>query len=370
MEKYDIVNGLAWEFGFRRYLEICSPSTGGKFRFVDASLFDARDRLMYRCPDDFADGLDINFRTAADNSHEMIRQLDATLSMDARYDIILVDPYHTYRESLLDLRGAMCLLRPGGILVVHDCNPTDPKIASPNFVPGDWCGVTYQAFVDFVLGVRCAAYCTVDDDYGCGVVFGAGARVPEAWRGARPAEALALDWTACRDDDDRRFAFFQRHRSALLNLVSVGRFQAVHPFTRFAHPASEVADNGRQGDPHLVANGQRIDAVQVGERGWEFLIPVGTRSLHLRSGRAQPGVAGAPHDRRQAGLCLTSLMAQVGDVMTTLPLDHPRLGQGLYEPERAGASMWRWTRGDTPLPMSLLGGGRMPVILFVQANNA
>ena len=367
MHKYDIVNGLAWEFGFRRYLEICSLNTGGRFRFVEAIQFDARDRLMYRCPDDFTDGLEIKFRTEADNSYELIRYLDATLSMDARYDIILVDPYHTYRESLLDLRGAMCLLRPGGILVVHDCNPTDPDIVSPNFTHGDWCGVTYQAFVDFVLGARFDAYCTVDDDFGCGVVFGAGARVPDAWRGARPAETLALGWTACRDDDDRRFAFFQRHRSALLNLVSVGRFQAVHPFTRSVQHVPEVADAGEACEPHLVANGQRIDAVQVGERGWEFLVPIGTRSLRLRSRRSPPGRAGAPRDR-PLGLCLTSLMAQVGDVVTSLPLDHPGLCQGLHEPERAGESMWRWTDGDTPLPMSLLGGGKVPVILFVRAN--
>jgi hypothetical protein len=231
MQKYDIVNGLGRQFGFRRYLEICTPTTGTKFQFIDARWFAVRHRLIYRCADDFSDGFDITFRVAADGSAAMLGQLDATLAADARYDIVLVDPYHGYRESLMDLQGAMRLLRPGGIMVVHDCNPTDPDLVQPTFRAGPWCGVTYQAFVDFVLSVRCAAYCTVDADFGCGVVFSGGSAVPAAWRNAWPSDALARDWAAQRDNDALRFAFFQRHRAELLNLVSAERFRAVHPWT-------------------------------------------------------------------------------------------------------------------------------------------
>ena len=76
MEKYDIINGLAREFGFRRYLEICTPTTGRKYQFIDTALFDVSDRLMYRCSDDFTDGADITFRDPADTSLALMRHLD------------------------------------------------------------------------------------------------------------------------------------------------------------------------------------------------------------------------------------------------------------------------------------------------------
>ena len=229
MEKYDIVNGLAREFGLRRYLEICTSTTGLKFQYVDPAHFDAYHRLMYRCPPGHDDGFEITRRTEAETSHALVAELHATLPAAERYDIILVDPHHTYRASRLDLLGALCLLAPHGIMVVHDCNPTDPSIVQPQFQPGSWCGVTYQAYVDFLLGGRLAGHCTVDADFGCGVVFNEAASVPAPWRGRHPPPRLALDWAEAADDDSRRYDLFDRHRAALLNLVTPEHFRAVHP---------------------------------------------------------------------------------------------------------------------------------------------
>ena len=229
MEKYDIVNGLAREFGLRRYLEICTSTTGLKFQYVDPAHFDAYHRLMYRCPPGHDDGFEITHRTEAETSHALVAELHATLPAAERYDIILVDPHHTYRASRLDLLGALCLLAPHGIMVVHDCNPTDPSIVQPQFQHGSWCGVTYQAYVDFLLGGRLAGHCTVDADYGCGVVFNEAASVPAPWRGRHPPPRLALDWAEAADDDSRRYDLFDRHRAALLNLVTPEHFRAVPP---------------------------------------------------------------------------------------------------------------------------------------------
>ena len=368
MEKYDIINGLAREFGFRRYLEICTPTTGRKYQFIDTALFDVSDRLMYRCSDDFTDGADITFRDPADTSLALMRHLDATLAADVRYDVILVDPYHGYRESMLDLCAAMCLLQPNGVLVVHDCNPTDAETVQPHFREGDWCGVTYQAFIDFVLGVGCAGYCTVDVDYGCGVVFNVNARVPAAWRDARPSERLILDWTACADDDVRRFAFFEQHRATLLNLVTAERFQAIHPFTgaRMQPPDSDVITGS--GEPHVIADGKRIEASYADSHTWQFIIPAGVRSLRLRSRSARPDKIGESADSRLLGVCLTSLTVRLGDEEITVPIDHPWLQQGLHGVERMDGSMWRWADGDTPLPMALLGHGQAAVVLTIRGH--
>ena len=44
-------------------------------------------------------------------------------------------------------------------------------VASPSPIAGEWCGVSYKAFLDFVLDRNDLDYCTVDIDYGCGVIF-------------------------------------------------------------------------------------------------------------------------------------------------------------------------------------------------------
>ncbi len=228
LRKYDIINALGREFRARSYLEICTPTTGMRFDHVDRSIFPLRHRLMYRCVDGFADGMAVAGRTSEDSSVDLVASARRRLPAGDGYDIVLVDPWHTYAASRSDILGAMTLLKPTGILVVHDCGPTDPDIVGPEPTPGDWCGLTYQAFVDFLFEVRCAGYCTVDTDYGCGVVYNLRAPVPDAWRGAGPPEHLRRPWSVASARDDDRFAFFVAHRAALLNLVRPAAFAAAH----------------------------------------------------------------------------------------------------------------------------------------------
>ena len=90
MEKYDIVNGLAREFGLRRYLEICTPTTGKKFQYVDAEHFDVCHRLIYRCHADHDDGFETTRRTADDSSGENLNVLSQRCLAGER-DVIM---YH------------------------------------------------------------------------------------------------------------------------------------------------------------------------------------------------------------------------------------------------------------------------------------
>jgi hypothetical protein len=64
--------------------------------------------------------------------------------------------------SIRDLRDALSLLRVGGTLVEHDCDPPDRQHAIPHDVPGGWCGVMYKAFLDFVIRSHAVEYFTVD----------------------------------------------------------------------------------------------------------------------------------------------------------------------------------------------------------------
>jgi hypothetical protein len=118
---------------------------------------------MYNCPAGFDDGFAIEFRS---ESLDISRCLAEINRKRLRYDIILVDPWHEYDTSSRDLGVAFDLIDEGGILVVHDCLPPNAAVATPGFVPGCWCGLTYKAYLDFVCGRRDLNYQTIDTDYG------------------------------------------------------------------------------------------------------------------------------------------------------------------------------------------------------------
>jgi hypothetical protein len=145
------------------------------------------------------------------------------------YDVILVDPHHTYECSLRDLRDAYSLLRTGGALVVHDCYPPNREAACPGPGPSIWCGVTYKAFLDFVIDKSTIEYFTVDTDYGCGVVF----KLSPEKRLRRSLERMfrsielrrfGSQWRAIGDDYDAAFDFFESNSQRLLKLISASEF--------------------------------------------------------------------------------------------------------------------------------------------------
>jgi hypothetical protein len=122
---------------------------------------------------------------------------------------VLVDPWHEYGTSLRDLRGALSLIADDGTLVAHDCLPHQEEIAQPTCREGEWTGVTYKAFLDFVLGHPAVDYQTVDIDYGCGIIR---IRKPSNVV-ARSTERAALErrWAAIGDDYSAAFRFMQDH---------------------------------------------------------------------------------------------------------------------------------------------------------------
>jgi chloramphenicol O-acetyltransferase len=122
---------------------------------------------MYRCPDGFDDGLPTDYRS---NTLDIGESLKKISDEGRRFDIALVDSWHEYETSWRDLVEGFRLIRQGGTLVVHDCLPPRSEIAVPNYIQGEWCGVSYQAYVDFISERHDLAVYTVDTDHGCGVI--------------------------------------------------------------------------------------------------------------------------------------------------------------------------------------------------------
>ena len=228
--KMDIVKLLRRKYALGAVLEISTPTTGLTFSELKDDVPDAH-RLVYNCPDGVGDGQTYTYRTDARTSGVLTNAILAANRNAPCYGIVFVDPFHTYDCSATDLAGAYALLRSGGIMVVQDCNPECASLTAPEFVPGDWLGVTYMAFIDFILGRRELGFYTVDTDYGCGVVY-KDRKLP---RGSSPVsngarERLTHAWNATRHDDAARFEFFAQHRRELLNLKSIEEFAALESF--------------------------------------------------------------------------------------------------------------------------------------------
>jgi hypothetical protein len=214
-DKTDIIHFLSDLNRYESYLEICSPSTGGLYNKIDRSSFRRCHRLMYRIPPGFDDQLDINFRSFDARTADLVETIHA---FGFRYDIVLVDSFHYYDLSFRDLADAFNVLTPRGSIVVHDCLPTSEELASPDYVPGGWCGVSFIAYIDFVTSGRPLTYTTVDTDYGCGVI-----------RKSDSEEQLPQDlmegWNSVRHDAKAAYRFMSENKHQLLHLVSVDEFK-------------------------------------------------------------------------------------------------------------------------------------------------
>src|SRR5689334_23201590 len=50
-------------------------------------------------------------------------------------DVVFIDGLHTYDQTFRDVRNALKILRPGGVILVHDCMPASPQeaVVAPSY---------------------------------------------------------------------------------------------------------------------------------------------------------------------------------------------------------------------------------------------
>ena len=183
ISKNEIVHTLARHFGFRRYLELRTQFTGPDCE-VDTGIFETSINMRYQSPlsplgdlreDCFAVGLGAN-----------------------SIEIALLDPWHSYQQTLDDLADVFARLTPGGAIVCHDCWPPQAycTVGGWRLVPqgAHWSGETYMAFMDFVCRRTDIDYLIVDDDCGCGIILKRPGAAPVAELSAAWEQAHSYDW--------------------------------------------------------------------------------------------------------------------------------------------------------------------------------
>jgi hypothetical protein len=115
-------------------------------------------------------------------------------------------------------------------------------------------------------------------------------------------------------------------------------------------PLPETTD-----DPalHLMVDDRRCAPMSVAHGRHTFLVAGNALEVRLVSRHAvRPNTAPWVADNRRLGVQLDAVTIRCGGAVVPVPLDHPLLADGWWQPEwHAATTLRRWTKGDAVVQM-------------------
>jgi len=137
-------------------------------------------------------------------------------NLNRRFDLICMDPFHEYNESISDFTLFTSMLTDDGVLISHDCFPCKKQYSGPIFKPGYWCGVTYVAFVEIAYNNPSWFYAVIDNDTGIGIIS---KNAIENLRNDFDREKQECLIQMNKDGDDSTYEYFCANSKELINLI-------------------------------------------------------------------------------------------------------------------------------------------------------
>jgi hypothetical protein len=193
--RYDVLNSLIEKNGFKSYLEI-GYQQAICFNAVKCERKDAVDPAPMH--NDF-------MNTFQGKEFYLGTSDDFFAFTENKYDLIFIDGLHTYEQVKRDFENAIKCLNPGGLIMLHDMNPSSEERAKSFAEGGQWNGDCYKVAIDLFRGEYKFKYYTVDDDNGCLVVN------PFEEDEDRPL----------REDHQYTYAYLDSNRQDILNLCKL-----------------------------------------------------------------------------------------------------------------------------------------------------
>lgn len=219
VRKWEVVDWLRRQTGARSYAQIVSSSTShDMLQRPEMTEFGSITALMYAS--------DFQRDVFSASCHlPTLGDIEGMIADNrAMSDIVFVDPWHTYDDSLRVLQLGYDMVAPGGYLVVHDCNPDQSEytVTLPESCDACWCGETWRAFVDFTANLPAdTEWWTLASDLGIGVIpAGERSRRVTRRRRARRRSSFA-PLVPSSLDVDGKWAWLEANREQTLRLVSV-----------------------------------------------------------------------------------------------------------------------------------------------------
>jgi len=242
MQRWDIINYLIKKNNYKSYLEI-GYYKGWSFDQVQCDFKTAVDPNPCKTPEQekAIGGLeDRSLCRLMHNGDHVIRfgefiwkmtsdNFFVEISYDATYDIIFIDGLHESAQVSRDIQNALKHLNPGGVIVMHDCNPSKYEHTTTG-IDGCWTGDTYKAFIRFQEDTSCIIdfpsksvlfsdyeVYVIDTDWGIGIIKPfpeeKSRGITSLYEGKWDVETAQKDWE-----------YFDKNRKELLNLISVEEF--------------------------------------------------------------------------------------------------------------------------------------------------
>ena len=87
-----------------------------------------------------------------------------------KYDLIFIDGLHEKHQVIKDIDNSLRSLKPGGIILMHDCNPKTFESQVIPRITSTWHGDVWKAFVDFKVKSPQVECYVIDTDCGCGII--------------------------------------------------------------------------------------------------------------------------------------------------------------------------------------------------------
>jgi hypothetical protein len=136
-------------------------------------------------------------------------------SCNKKFDLICLDPFHEYYESINDIKLLTSFLTDNGILVCHDCGYSRKEFHVPRFKPNEWCGVTYYCLVEFAYNNPDYYYGVINADFGLGVI--SKKKLPHLKKINNEKQKILID--IFKRNKDEAYDYFVTHAKELINLI-------------------------------------------------------------------------------------------------------------------------------------------------------
>lgn len=200
MKRYEIINSIIKDKGYKKYLEI-GVRDGECFREIKI---------------DEKTGVD-PYPASKDTTHPVSSdEFFDSLDSNVKFDIIFIDGLHIDIQVDKDIENSLKFLNDGGTIVLHDCNPPTESHALeiPVFGPptnGNWNGTVYKSLIKLRLYRNDCLLKTVDSDWGVGILTKEKSQTLNAF----PSDAISWE-------------FFDNNRKEILGLISVDEFNMMY----------------------------------------------------------------------------------------------------------------------------------------------
>jgi hypothetical protein len=160
-----VIEYLHNKYAYQEILLVRTPTTGA---WLDSLFLNTNAnivRLLYET--DIKETYTCHETTIKLKHHEIDNQLK---TFNKKYDLICIDSCHLYTNSKMDLEIMSSYLANDGIMICHDCFPSNKKMARPIYTKGRWSGETYIAFIEFAYNHPNYYYGLINIDIGIGIL--------------------------------------------------------------------------------------------------------------------------------------------------------------------------------------------------------